>query len=102
MSIQKRYLKSRPVCKVTFRLENSLKAGADKVEILGDFNGWTTGATAMDQLKDGSYKAIIELEPQREYAFRYLIDDEIWENDGEADKYVPTPYGDAENSVIVT
>lgn len=101
MSLQKRYLKSRPVCKVTFRIEDKDKKDADKVEILGDFNDWTAGSTVMDQLKDGTFKATVELEPDREYAFRYLIDEEIWENDGEADKFVPTEYGDAENSVIV-
>jgi hypothetical protein len=30
-----------------------------------------------------------------------LIDETKWENDWHADKYVPTPYGNAENSVVV-
>jgi hypothetical protein len=43
----------------------------------------------------------LNLEIGREYQFRYLVDDKEWENDMEADKFVPTPYGDSENSVIV-
>ena len=29
-----------------------------------------------------------------------LIDGERWENDGAADRYVPTPFGDSENGVV--
>ena len=43
----------------------------------------------------------IDLEPDREYQFRYLLNDKTWENDCEADKYVLHPYGDSENSVVV-
>jgi len=37
----------------------------------------------------------------REYAFRYRVDGERWENDPGADKYVPNPFG-SDNSVVVT
>ena len=33
--------------------------------------------------------------------FRYLLDNNRWENDPEADKSAATPFGDARNSVIV-
>ncbi len=55
----------------------------------------------MRKLKNGSFTLTIDLEPNREYQFRYLLDDEIWENDEEADKYISNPYGDSENSVVV-
>ena len=32
---------------------------------------------------------------------QYLLDKKIWENERDADKSIPTPYGDSENSVIV-
>ena len=100
MSIKKQYLKSRPVCKVTFRLPKENTTDADRVHIVGDFNDWQRDATPMKELKDGTYKATIEVEPDSEYQFRYLIDGAKWENDSEADRYVPTPYGDADNSVL--
>jgi methyl coenzyme M reductase subunit C len=40
MSIKKQYLKTKPVCKVTFRLKKAQACGARKVSIAGDFNQW--------------------------------------------------------------
>ena len=101
MSIKKQYLKSKPVCKVTFRLPEDAAGSAKSANIVGEFNEWNIYATPMKRLKNGSFVLTLDLEPNREYQFRYLLDDEIWENDGEADKYVPNPYGDSENSVVV-
>jgi 1,4-alpha-glucan branching enzyme len=101
MSIKKQYLKSKPVCKVTFRLPEDAAGFAESANIVGEFNNWNIYATPMRKLKNGSFTVTIDLEPNREYQFRYLLDDEIWENDGEADKYVSHPYGDGENSVVV-
>ena len=101
MSIKKQYLKSKPVCKVTFRLPGEAAASAESANIVGEFNDWNIYATAMKRLKNGSFVVTLDLEPNREYQFRYLLDDEIWENDGEADKYISNPYGDSENSVVV-
>ena len=98
MSIKKQYLKSKPVCKVTFRLPGEATGSAN---IVGEFNDWNIYATPMRKLKNGSFVVTLDLEPDREYQFRYLLDDETWENDGEADKYVSHPYGDGENSVVI-
>lgn len=50
--------------------------------------------------KDGSFSLTINLEKGREYQYRYLLDGYIWENDDCADKYVRSPYGDSDNSVV--
>ena len=55
----------------------------------------------MKKLKNGNYAVTLELKPGREYQFRYLIDESKWENDWNADKYVKSPYGDSDNSVVV-
>ena len=101
MSIKKQYLKSKPVCKITFRLPEQVAGFAESANIVGEFNDWNIYATPMRKLKNGSFTVTIDLEPNKEYQFRYLLEDEIWENDGEADKYVAHPYGDGENSVVV-
>jgi len=101
MSIKKQYLKSKPVCKVTFRLPGEVAGSAESANIVGEFNDWNIYATPMKRLKNDSFVVTLDLEPDREYQFRYLLDDEIWENDGKADKYVSHPYGDGENSVVV-
>jgi 1,4-alpha-glucan branching enzyme len=101
MSIKKQYLKSKSVCKVTFRLSWEEVGSAGSANIVGEFNNWNIYATPMKKLKNGSFTVTIDLESNREYQFRYLLDDKVWENDGEADKYVSHPYGDGENSVVV-
>jgi hypothetical protein len=51
----------------------------------------------MKKMKNGSFTITLDLEPGREYQFRYLIDDVVWENDWNADKYTKSPYGDSDN-----
>jgi 1,4-alpha-glucan branching enzyme len=101
MSLQKRYVKTRGVSKVTFRLPADAASAAARVALVGDFNGWDPQATPMTRLKNGEYKITLDLEPGREYGYRFLIDGRIWENDREADKYAPSGFADAENSVVV-
>jgi hypothetical protein len=48
----------------------------------------------------GSFSVTISLKPGNEYRFRYLVDSERWENDWEADKYLPNEFG-TEDSVVV-
>ena len=100
--MKKRFLKSKPVCKVTFELPAQVATGAAKVTLVGDFNGWDRVATPLKRQKDGAYRLILDLPCDREYQLRYLIDDDRWENDWEADNYLPNPAGDSENSVVVT
>ena len=101
MTLTKRYLKSRPVCKVTFRLSKSVVQSAAHVHLVGEFNQWNILATPMKRLKNGGFTLTLDLKPNRSYQFRYLIDQVRWENDENADKYVPTPFGDCDNSVVV-
>jgi len=102
MSIKKQYLKSKPVCKVTLSWKNDELDNADKVNVLGDFNCWDIDQSfPMKKLKNGTFKTTIDLEVGHEYNFRYLVDGEVWVNDGQADKYVPTGLGVEDNSVVV-
>ena len=99
--IKKIYLKSRNACKVTFRVLKEAVPDADQVCIAGDFNEWNILANPMKRLKNGDFTTQIELQPGRDYQFRYHIDGTRWENDWQADKYVPNPFGDSDNSVVV-
>lgn len=101
MGLQKRYVKTRGISKVTFRLPAEAAVDARQVALVGDFNDWNPDATPMIRLKNGEHKVTLDLEPGREYGYRFLIDGEVWENDWEADKYAPSGFSDAENSVVV-
>ena len=100
MSLTKKYLKSKPICKVTFKLPVEAVKAAKKVSLLGEFNKWNPNDAVMRKLKDGSFTKTMDLEVGKEYQFKYLIDGEVWENDWEADKYVTAKFGE-ENSVVV-
>ena len=101
MGTMKKYLKSKPVCKVTFSMPKKAFESSKKVHIVGDFNDWQTDATPMKKLKNGDYKAIIDLPSGNEYQYRYLADGQQWINDWDADNYVPSPFAGEDNSVIV-
>lgn len=98
--IKKQFLKSKPVCKVTFTLAAEATTDAQKVELLGDFSQWAQAPIEMKKLKNGSYKTTVDLEVGKDYEFRYLIDGQKWENAWEADAYVPNELTFEENSVV--
>ncbi len=101
MSIKKQHLKTKPICKVTFRIPEEVGQTAEKASVVGEFNDWDSSATPMKKLKSGAFTATVELETGKEYQFRYLLNGESWQNDSEADKYTPSTYHDSENSVVV-
>jgi 1,4-alpha-glucan branching enzyme len=97
--LKKEYLKSKPICKVTFTLPEAIKA--ESACLVGDFNDWNETNTPMKQLKSGRFTVTLELEKGHEYQFRYLVNGGDWHNDWAADKYVPSPFS-GDNSVVVT
>ena len=101
VGIKKEYPKSKDVCEVTFRLPNIVVRDAKSVCIVGDFNGWNIHTNRMKKKRNGDYAIKLDLETGKEYQFRYLIDESKWENDWNADKYVKSPYGDTDNSVVI-
>ena len=102
MSLKKTFSKDKKTCKVTFTVSAEAAQGAKKINIAGDFNSWSSTDNPLKQAKDGSFSTTIELESGKEYQFRYLLDGYKWENDWKADKYIPAPYSNADNSVVVT
>ena len=101
MSIKKQYLKSEPVCKLTFKVITENLENVETIKILGDFNGWNKEVEPMTQLKSGDFTQTLKLDAGNEYQFRYLINDTIWVNEAEADKTVPNGLVEGEfNSVL--
>lgn len=101
MSVKKQYLKSKPVCKVTFRLPKKEAYGARKAAVAGEFNGWKTDQTLMKSLKNGDFTVTVVLTPGNEYQYRYVVDDKEWVTDNKADKYADSGYGNCKNGVVV-
>ncbi|KXI30785.1 isoamylase early set domain-containing protein [Paraglaciecola hydrolytica] len=100
MAFKKQYLKSKAVCKVTFKISKDEAHEAESVRLVGDFNDWDKTTAPMKKLKDGSFTATVELAKDAEYQFRYLLNDSEWENDWSADAYVPSAMSFDNNSVV--
>jgi len=96
MAIKKQYLKSKPVCKVTFTVPAE---EAKKVAVVGDFNNWNPKGSTLRKLKNGTFKGTFELPKENTYEFRYLIDD-TYSNDTEADRFQWNDYAGTENAVL--
>jgi 1,4-alpha-glucan branching enzyme len=100
MPIKKQFLKSRPVCKVTFRLPKEVAEGAEGAWVVGDFNDWDESASPMKPLKGGDFTATVDLEAGREYHYRFKLAGDVWKSDPEADAHAPSPFPGVENSVV--
>lgn len=96
MAIKKQYLKSKPVCKVTFSVAAE---EANEVAVVGTFNEWSTEATNLKKLKNGTFKGTVDLEKDNAYEFRYIVDG-VYVNDDQADSYAWNEYAAAENGVL--
>jgi 1,4-alpha-glucan branching enzyme len=89
--LKKNYSKTGRICRVTFEL--SPEETISEVSLCGEFNEWEPSAHPMMRRKDGRFSITVSLEAGRNYRFRYLLDGQVWENDWEADGYVPNVFG---------
>ena len=96
MAITKQYLKSKPVCKVTFTVPAE---EAKEVKVVGSFNGWDAKKNPLKKLKNGSFKGTIDLESEKSYEFRYVIDGN-YVNDEQADAFAWNEFAWDENGVL--
>ena len=99
--LKKQYIKSRDIFKVTFRLakHEQPRYVVSSANLVGDFNDWSKTETPMQSLKNGDYKETVELEPGVDYEFRYLLNNEKWYNEWEADEYILGDFG-KDNCII--
>ncbi|WP_142785027.1 isoamylase early set domain-containing protein [Changchengzhania lutea] len=96
MAITKQYLKSKPICKVTFSI---LAKDATTVSVVGNFNDWNASATPLKKLKNGTFKGTVNLEKDNSYEFKYVVDG-TYVNDNAADAYTWSEFASADNSVV--
>ena len=96
MSIKKQFIKTNPVCKVTFSIEAK---DAKFAAVVGDFNNWNPKEGELSKLKNGTFKGLFEVPKDSTYEFKYLVDG-TYINDPEADSYVYNDFAGSENSVV--
>ena len=96
MSIKKQFIKSKPVCKVTFSINAK---EAKTASVVGDFNNWSASEGEMIKLKTGVFKALFDIPSERSYEFKYVVDG-AFINEPDADQQVWNDFAGAENSVL--
>ena len=96
MSIKKQFIKSKPVCKVTFTVEAK---DANAASVVGDFNNWSVAEGELSKLKNGTFKGVFELIKDAMYEFKYVVDG-VYVNDSEADYFIWNEFANAENGVL--
>lgn len=96
MSIKKQFIKTKPVCKVTFSVEAK---DATTASVVGDFNGWNPAEGLLSKLKTGTFKNTFELPKDASYEFKYVIDG-VYVNEPESDSFVFNEFAGAQNSVL--
>jgi 1,4-alpha-glucan branching enzyme len=96
MAIKKQFIKTKPVCKVTFSIEAK---DASEAFVVGDFNNWNIEEGALSKLKNGTFKGVFDIEKESTYEFKYVVDGQ-YVNDPEADAFKWNDFAGTENSVL--
>jgi 1,4-alpha-glucan branching enzyme len=96
MAIKKQFLKTKPVCKVTFKVP----AEAEQLAVVGDFNNWDASANPLKKLKTGGFSGTINVESGKSYEFKYVADTTNYFNDEQADSYQFNEYAGSENGIL--
>ena len=92
--------KGKGKASVTFTLDPGV--GAQTATVCGEWNDWSAGADVMRRDAEGGFSLTVDLDAGRAYRFRYLLDDERWENDWAADAYLPNSFGGDDSVVDLT
>ena len=85
---------------VTFTLDPGV--GAQTAAVCGEWNDWSAGADVMRRDAEGGFSLTVDLDAGRAYRFRYLLDDQRWENDWAADSYLANSFGGDDSVVDLT
>ncbi|MEP6465553.1 MAG: isoamylase early set domain-containing protein [Parafilimonas sp.] len=93
--VQKTYYKTKDYCKVKFTMNFD---NAETIEISGLNSDWQN-TIIMSKKKDGSFTCDINLPKDSRHEFKYLVNNDVWINEPEADGEQWNMFGGS-NSVI--
>lgn len=103
MSISKSPTKDGKKITITFYIKKEAAAGADKIFLICEHNGWEP--VAMKPQKNGTFRGSItvptDIQPSYQYRFKYIMNNgEVkFDNDWDAESYCRNDFG-TENSVF--
>lgn len=102
MSLSKKFNKTSKKIKVTFKVLKEAAKDAEKIELLCEVLNWEP--KVLEKQKSGDFKIDVEFDSAvttSQFKYRYSLQDGsvIYENDWEADAYIPNGV-DGDNSVV--
>lgn len=95
--LTKKFFKTKDEAEITFEF---YKDGLDSVSLVAEFNNWQPLDMKFVK-KDKVFRTRVRLPKNSEFHFRYLVNQNEWENDFAADAYIPNTFG-SDNSVVST
>ena len=95
--LKKKFFKTRNEAEVTFEFSAD---NTKSVALVADFNQWKPVEMRFVK-KDKVFRTKVRLPKNETFSFRYLLDNQKWENDHKADQYIPNSFG-SDNSVVTT
>lgn len=95
--LSKKIFKTKNEIEVTF---DFCREDVTSVSLLADFNDWEPISMKFNK-KEKTFRTKVRLPKEGVFHFRYLLNNLEWENDYEADQYIPNVYG-TDNSVVLT
>ncbi len=99
--LNKKFYKTK--CKVTFEVaveELPTDVEIQSLHVVGEFNNWDKTTKPLHLVKN-IWKETVDLELDKEYQYRLLINGTRWFNDPKADRYVPNNV-DGDNCIVST
>jgi len=97
--VTKQKINKRKNCRTRVTFAMPPINGCNCLYLVGKFNEWNESVYRMQLADDGTWSLALELEPGREYEYRYRTDKGVWHNDPVANGYVPNPDG-SDSSVV--
>lgn len=94
--LKKKFFKTKDECEVTFEFAAD---NAEQVALFSDATNWEP--VTMARTKEGTFRTKLRLPKGGQYQFRYLVNNEVWQNDETADAYWRNEHG-SDNSVVFT
>ena len=93
--IRRRSVKGSDKVKVSFALPEDHPHAAHTC-VAGTFNDWDMEVAPLIRRNNATYSAVVTLDKGERYEYRYVTEDGVWFNTGDADEYA------GENGVLFT
>ncbi len=94
--LKKKFFKTKSECEVVFELSPK---GAQEVQLVCEFNEWKP--IEMKKNRNGAFRTRLRFPKEKQFQFRYLVDQSVWVTDEDADGYQANQFG-GKNSVLDT